>query len=741
MCIRDRHSDPNQLHWLLQAHTQDLVTHSQLMKYAEISIANGASVDEVDADGDTVFLKATLSVLNNQCSSGEGMQFMQLLVKEGSDTTQHDANGRNALHLTAMEGNTSLTNRIQTAKFLNSSAGVSVNSKVAGRAGMLGAGKSTLHIACSAQGMTGSALAGQEVELVRFLLEAGGDPNMQDEQGNTAFNIIVEQMTGYDGKLSGERQKVLNRLATELVEHGAFTDGDPAGLEKAFDASQLYLTELMLRNGTNLKTPVHGRPLMHNIISEVATKSPSSARFEFLIGLMNLILESGADPNVLHHIVAECQASADGYELLKSCIDHGADLEHEHPGFQNRTVLQQTVEAMLCTKMIQHTKGVALIKWLLHTGASVNHQSGDDLSTVLHVLAGHNAEGLARLVLDSTDQAVNVNLISAEGLTPLGLACKEGSEEVAALLLYRYSANPDIFGGVAVPPIISAAKEGHSTIVRLLAGNGADLNVEASIAPGGRSTSLLPILLRSNQVDTELIGYLIADLGADVTLRDSFGRSSMHYAIAKALPSVVKLILEHGGSIGGTINRLDVENCTLLHFCLSAYVDQVQENMGFKEDLARRLDLLVSSGSIQAATARYMRAPQSLEESKDEMRRKEKQSFFEKTIRQLLEHGADVNAGKSLLPLAVKLDSCETLQRLLLRGTRVENVCEPETQKNLVAWLLEECVREMPEKLSDKDKTDDDDDDDDSGDDDDDDDGDDDDDDNDDDDGDASVAS
>jgi len=81
-----------------------------------------------------------------------------------------------------------------------------------------------------------------------------------------------------------------------------------------------------------------------------------------------------------------------------------------------------------------------------------------------------------RAVLSILKQGVSVETKDKDGYTPLHIAAEHGYSELAFLLLFVYSANPDVKAKHGVTPLHIAALEGQEDIISILLENGANPN-------------------------------------------------------------------------------------------------------------------------------------------------------------------------------------------------------------------------------------------------------------------------
>lgn len=81
-----------------------------------------------------------------------------------------------------------------------------------------------------------------------------------------------------------------------------------------------------------------------------------------------------------------------------------------------------------------------------------------------------------KAVLGILKQGVNVETKDKDDYTPLHIAAERGYSELAFLLLFVYSADPDVKTKHGVTPLHIAALYGHEGIINILLENGANPN-------------------------------------------------------------------------------------------------------------------------------------------------------------------------------------------------------------------------------------------------------------------------
>ncbi|MDB5044619.1 MAG: putative ankyrin [Deinococcus sp.] len=126
-----------------------------------------------------------------------------------------------------------------------------------------------------------------------------------------------------------------------------------------------------------------------------------------------------------------------------------------------------------------------------------------------------------RAVLDTGE--IDVNAVSADGFTPLGLAAFFGQEELAAELLLRgANVNAVSANAMQVQPLHSAVAANHSGLTQLLLTHGAEVNA-------AQQDGFTPLMAAAQHGNAELVEIMLAS-GADAAAQTDDGRTAASIA-------------------------------------------------------------------------------------------------------------------------------------------------------------------------------------------------------------------
>ena len=241
------------------------------------------------------------------------------------------------------------------------------------------------------------------------------------------------------------------------------------------------------------------------------------------------LLDAGADPNAQapaedrdRRGLAVLAAVLPDLRLLRALIARGVDLNTGHAGM---------TPLIAATRDSWHGRPDAVMT-LLANGADPRATDADG-NTPLHHAARSSDPGVAALLRDA---AAELDVLNADGLSPLGVACASGNWRLARFLLER-GAKPEPAGGQ--PALLAAAgtEEDDPAGVALL------LKQKAKVdAPGRHQRTALHEAVRAGHVEitTTLLGA-----GASPTARDAHGRNALLEAAHSGVLAVFERVAEH----------------------------------------------------------------------------------------------------------------------------------------------------------------------------------------------------
>ncbi|KAK7789791.1 hypothetical protein R5R35_012340 [Gryllus longicercus] len=493
-------------------------------------------------DPSTAFLRAA--------RAGQLEKVLELL-DNGVEINAANANGLNALHLSAKDGHLDIA-----AELLRRGAAVDASTKK---------GNTALHIA---------SLAGQE-EVVKLLVKNGAAVNAQSQNGFTPLYMAAQE--NHDGVVRFLLGKGANQsLATE----DGFTP-----LAVAMQQGHDKVVAVLLENDTRGKVRL---PALH-----IAAKKDDCKAAALLLqndhnpdvtsksgftplhiaahygneNIANLLYDKGADVNYAakHNITplhVACKwgkinmvcllisknanidaKTRDGLTPLHCAARSGHDqvvdilLENKAP------IRSKTKNGLAPLHMAAQGDHVDAARILLYHRAPVDDVTVDYL-TALHVAAHCGHVRVAKLLLD---RKADPNARALNGFTPLHIACKKNRIKVVELLL-KYGASIEATTESGLTPLHVASFMGCMNIVIYLLQHNANPDI-----PTVRGETPLHLAARANQ--TDIIRILLRN-GAQVDAKAREEQTPLHVASRLGNFDIVMLLLQHGASVDATTKDL-----------------------------------------------------------------------------------------------------------------------------------------------------------------------------------------
>jgi uncharacterized protein len=177
------------------------------------------------------------------------------------------------------------------------------------------------------------------------------------------------------------------------------------------------------------------------------------------------------------------------------------------------------------------------IRTLLGQRADVNARS-DDGSTALLWATHWNHAAAADLLIRA---GANANLANEFRITPLSLACTNGSAALIEALL-KAGANPNTPIATGETPIMTCASSGSVDGVRMLIGRGANVNAKE---PSQNQTALM---WAAAERHPDVVRTLI-ELSADLQAHTKKGFTALHFAAREGDMETARLLLAAGVNV------------------------------------------------------------------------------------------------------------------------------------------------------------------------------------------------
>ncbi|XDV33670.1 hypothetical protein PO909_003992 [Leuciscus waleckii] len=417
--------------------------------------------------------------------------------------------------------------------------------------------------------------------VVKALLQKGAHVDATTKDGRTALHIavenckpqVVQMLLGF-----GAHVQLRGGKAQETPLHIAARVKD--GVRAA---------EMLLKSGADVNAEQeNGETAMH-----------VAARHGALEMMRALIQEGGdvtwkskVDENSLHVAVRHCHAPV-VEEILNSLTNERSRQEAELCVCEGNQIGETPLHlaAQLRRDSVHRAdEDICIIKTLMEHHAditAVTRQSGE---TPLHYSArvGNTAvlqEMLSNVPTNQLQTAINKH--TKNGWSPLLLAADQGHTEVVRVLLQN-NARVDVFDEEGKAAIHLAAEQGHQDIVDILLSHKAFVNAKTKLgltplhlsAQSG-SARLVRLLVETHQASVDALslrkqtplhlaavsGQLdicssLLNLKADITAADIHGQTPLHLAAESDHSEVVKLFLRHRPELATLAN---IEGATCAH--------------------------------------------------------------------------------------------------------------------------------------------------------------------------------
>lgn len=303
----------------------------------------------------------------------------------------------------------------------------------------------------------------------------------------------------------------------------------------------------------NTRDRHYGVPALYAVTG--LNNSPAIAR---------MLLAAGANPTdgeSLHHAAENFHE-----ESLALLLEYGADVNAT--GEWGNTPLFFLLRYMDLSQMPRAKQGVL---WLLDHGADVDVRCGSARETALHVAVRSRQDADTVQIL--IDRGADINARTADGRTPLDLARRGGSDELAAILVNLGAQSSEMS---AADALLNACGRGDAEQAAMLASPELIASLDAA------DTRLLPESAGASRVD--VVNACIA-AGFEVDAIDESGASALHHAAIQGRAAIVHELLQRGADY--SIRDREHGSTPLGWACFG--VDHVARPDGDYEDVVRAL--------------------------------------------------------------------------------------------------------------------------------------------------------
>ncbi|KAL3125270.1 hypothetical protein niasHT_000681 [Heterodera trifolii] len=262
-----------------------------------------------------------------------------------------------------------------------------------------------------------------------------------------------------------------------------------------------------------------------------------SAFFRHHWGIVELLLEKGADPN--EPVILEANDQRMNMTPLYSAVRH-ANLELCRVLIARGANVDLGTDSAITPLMIAacDRSQTEIVTFLVENGANINLQNGDGATALMYACYQGNVD-IVRLLLS---HGANVELTDFTGYFALMTAAIGGSLEVCRLLVEEWAADVNQQTNEHVDSLMGAACWGHLAVVNFLIEHGADLQ---HVDLEGYNALMWAV---SNE-RTEVARHLVT-IGADINQRNMEGKSPREMAEESGNAEMVDIFRATATDIG-----------------------------------------------------------------------------------------------------------------------------------------------------------------------------------------------
>ncbi|XP_034529917.1 ankyrin repeat domain-containing protein 16 [Notolabrus celidotus] len=233
----------------------------------------------------------------------------------------------------------------------------------------------------------------------------------------------------------------------------------------------------------------------------------------------------------------DCLKKADWTPLMMACTRRNLDVIQE--------LLHHGADPLLRNKDGWNSFHIAcregdpsVIQHLLLIASDVWRTESKTRRTPLHTAAMHGCEEVVQILLERCSFSPDSR--DSCGVTPFMDAVRSGHISVARLLIEKHQASPTAADTLGAQPLHQAAVTGQEEALRFLV---RDLNVDVNQRATNIQLTALHYTAKEGQTST--INTLL-DLGADLHIRDSKGRTALHMASIGQHADTARTLLQLG---------------------------------------------------------------------------------------------------------------------------------------------------------------------------------------------------
>ena len=464
--------------------------------------------------------------------------------------------------------------------------------------------------------------------MVDMLLANGANVNSVDRGGQNALHILSMQNEYSEAQLD-----MANTLLKYGIDINAETKSKQTALMLAITNGNSEFARFLIENGSDIFIADNDgwNALIYSIYFEDAD-------------IVNLLLEEGADvyseftSDEYVHSAFEMAVSTGNTEIINALIDYGVDINMED---------SHGIPFWIYSIVYDQPK---LLEEMINQGAVLDFVAEDE-STPIIIAACSSASDIIPILIDN---GAYVDSADYGGWTALYYACyskeygfSESQSYDTAVSLISAGADVNARDVNGSTPLMIAANEGVSSVVELLIQNGADINVVDSF--NGRA-----ITYGVESGDYKTCNILV-NAGAELNYEDENAITPLFIALQQNANSIINLFVKSGADINQVFEErspisiaIENNNLNAVNLLIRAGADITPYDSAGNSPIVEAgyyhsfnvISSLVGSGldvnSINPANG-YTALISACINKADDV------DGQEKTIKQLLNNGADIN--------------------------------------------------------------------------------------------------
>ena len=391
-------------------------------------------------------------------------------------------------------------------------------------------------------------------DVINVLLNAGADPNITSENGDTCLHDAVK---------NGSSKEVLQAIIDHSADLNATNKKNETALMLACGEGNKDVIDILLNSGADVNAKSKNNMTGLMIACCKGNKD-----------VINVLLNAGADPNIasdngdtcLHYAALNNHCT----EVLQAIINHGIDVNATDKqavtalmiacsmgntyaidillksGADVKATSKKKLTALL---LASHMGNTDAIDMLLHSGADVNAASKTKLTALMLACHVGNTDAIDILLNSGAD----VNAKNKTNMTALMIACHRRNTDAINMLL-KAGADPNIADNKGAICIHHAVGKGCSkNVLDQIINHGTDVNVLNK----NNTTALMLACKKGNK---DVINVLL-NAGADPNIANIHGGTCLHYAAQNnCCTEIFQAIISHGVDV----NVTDKNNVTAL---------------------------------------------------------------------------------------------------------------------------------------------------------------------------------